>query len=290
MLVNNRIGVMQGRLSPIAKDKIQVFPWKHWKEEFKKANELGIHKIEWVITSENIWKNPIFNNPSEIEKLCKKYNIYIPSVTCDFMMEEPIFKTSKKTKEDTILNFQSLIITCGKLNIRKIMVPLVDNSSLCNQEQENYVIETFDTSFVDLLYDYNIRLCIESDYPPIKLKKFLYNLHKPSNIHKNVFAINYDIGNSASLGYDFKEELLAYGRYIANVHVKDRVLHGNTVPLGMGNAKISEVIYALELFGYKGNYILQTARDREGKHEEVISKYSKMIDVTLKHWGDLWED
>ena len=35
-------------------------------------------------------------------------------------------------------------------------------------------------------------------------------------------GVNYDTGNSASLGYDFEDEMNAYCKYILNIHVKDR--------------------------------------------------------------------
>jgi hexulose-6-phosphate isomerase len=71
---------------------------------------------------------------------------------------------------------------------------------------------------------------------------------------------NYDIGNSASLGFDPKEELDAYGQRILNVHVKDRKLGGTTVPLGTGNADINLVIQKLQEFGYSGGLTMQAAR------------------------------
>ena len=45
------------------------------------------------------------------------------------------------------------------------------------------------------------------------------------------FKINYDTGNSASMGYDFKEELQTYAQYITNIHIKDRVFKGGSVIL-----------------------------------------------------------
>ena len=53
---------------------------------------------------------------------------------------------------------------------------------------------------------------------------------------------NYDIGNSASLGYDFEEELSSYGERIYNVHIKDRVLGGTTVEFGTGDSNINGVL------------------------------------------------
>ena len=76
-------------------------------------------------------------------------------------------------------------------------------------------------------------IIFESDYPPSELKRFI------GKLPQELFGINYDIGNSASLGYNHQEELKAYGKNIYNIHVKDRVLYGETVPLGEGHANFS---------------------------------------------------
>ena len=59
---SNRIGFMQGRLSPIPKGRIQSFPWETWQEEFetasrvsqKKSNGLSIQKIS-LLTPCLLW-------------------------------------------------------------------------------------------------------------------------------------------------------------------------------------------------------------------------------------------
>jgi hexulose-6-phosphate isomerase len=93
----------------------------------------------------------------------------------------------------------------------------------------------------------------------------------------SVFGVNYDIGNSAALGFDPQEELLCYGERILNVHVKDRLLGGATVPLGTGNADFEKVFASLGALGYRGNYIMQTARANEGLHAAALAKYRNMI-------------
>ena len=89
----------------------------------------------------------------------------------------------------------------------------------------------------------------------------------------DVFGINYDIGNSASLGFSHKQEIDLYGDIIFNVHVKDRPLHGSTVPLGEGNANFKEVFQSLFLADYKGDFILQTARAKQNNHLDVLLEY-----------------
>ena len=57
------------------------------------------------------------------------------------------------------------------------------------------------------------------------------NCQKKTNI-----TVNYDIGNSAALGYDPIEELDSYGDKISDIHIKDRTLNGGPVVLGEGDA------------------------------------------------------
>ena len=57
---------------------------------------------------------------------------------------------------------------------------------------------------------------------------------------KNI-GINYDTGNSSSLGYNFESEKI-YSKFIKNIHIKDRLLFGKTVRLGNGNAKIKKIL------------------------------------------------
>ncbi len=80
--------------------------------------------------------------------------------------------------------------------------------------------------------------------------------------------MNYDSGNSSSLGYEVGEEFAAYGHRIGSVHIKDRRLGGGTVPLGTGNADLPAVFRGLAALGYHGDYVLQIARSEPG--EELL--------------------
>ena len=86
------------------------------------------------------------------------------------------------------------------------------------------------------------------------------------------------MGNSASLDYNPDIEFSNYGFRILNVHVKDRVLKGATVPLGYGNAKFAKIFKQLAMIGYSGNFILQTARADNGDHSGVLSLYKAMVE------------
>ena len=77
-------------------------------------------------------------------------------------------------------------------------------------------------------------------------------------------TVNYDIGNSAALGFDSSEELMAYGDRITDIHIKDRELGGGPIILGEGNANFEKFFDKLKEFNYEGPFIMQAYRDEDG--------------------------
>jgi len=265
------IGFMQGRLSDMVDGRIQSFPFSSWKEEFVIAHANNFNIIEWTIDSIDIKNNPILNSNMhpEIKRLKEKYLINIPSITCDFFMEKPFFKVNnyeRIAREKFLLSFFK---KCSELNITFIVIPLVDHSGIENATQEKKVINFF-LENTSLIEKYNLQIIFESNYPPQKLKNFI------SKFPINQFGINYDTGNSASLGYNHEEEFNAYFQYIKNVHIKDRVLGGTTVPLGEGSANLGGILIDLVNRNYIGNLILQTARHKK-RHLEVLCNYRDFV-------------
>ena len=59
MTTLERIGFMQGRLSAMVDGKIQAFPWNEWREEFPRAQALGLTRIEWTIDQDRLRENPL---------------------------------------------------------------------------------------------------------------------------------------------------------------------------------------------------------------------------------------
>ena len=263
--MNYTYGIMQGRLSKIIRNKIQCFPEKNWKLEFSKAKKLGLKSIEWTLDYKNLHDNPIFSNKGQlkIKELSKKYSIKINSLTGDCFMQKPFWKT--KNNEKLIFDLKKIIKSCKVLGIKFIVIPLVDNGSIQNRNDENKLIKSCN-EIRKYLSNTKIRLIFESDLPPKKLKNFI------KNFDPNFFGINYDIGYSASLNYELDDEFSLYGRYIYNIHIKDRVKNGSTVRLGKGNANFFKLFYNLKKIKYNGNLILQTARSKKNQHMNEVKK------------------
>ena len=223
-------------------------------------------------------ENPLMTpeGKEQILELCQRYQMSIPSLTGDFLMQKPFFKSLGQEREDLFGLFLKVVETCGVLGIHKIIFPLVDHGRIENIRQQESLLAYLDKAS-GTLGKKHVQVCFELDMPTDAVCSFMRNLSE------QIFAVNYDIGNSASLGYDYQLELNDYGSRVANVHVKDRLLHGSTVPLGKGNANIGGVIHLLEKRGYKGNYILQTARSQEGMHLQALCLYRDMVKGFLEN-------
>jgi len=278
--MKQRIGFMQGRLSPMINGRIQAFPWTHWRDEFPEAEKNGIHLMEWTLDQDRLYENPLLtkSGQEEIRSLCQRHNLSIPSLTGDCFMQAPLWKASGEVRQALERDFREIAIGCAAIGILMIVVPLVDNGRLENAAQEDTLVE-FLKSQSEFLASNNLKVVFESDYVPSELARFIARLDAA------LFGINYDIGNSAALGFNPVEEIDAYGKRIVNVHVKDRVLGGSTVPLGTGNADFETVFASLAKFNFQGNCILQTARATDTDHAGVLSRYRDMTVGWLERYA-----
>lgn len=263
---------MQGRLSPMVDGKIQAFPWNHWQEEFVIAGKIGFQLMEWTLDHKDLCHNPLLTTEGQklIAQLMDAHAIRIPSLTGDCFMQAPFYKKTGETRDALLYDLQKIIKACSSVGIQNILIPLVDNGRLENDEQKDSLLAGLESVWA-LLETKKIRISFESDYGPDQLAAFI------EKFDPALFGITYDIGNSAALGYDPWEEIAAYGHRIINVHVKDRLLGGTTVPLSTGDADIPAALEALHRAGYQGNYMLQTARATDGDHAGVLAEYREMV-------------
>lgn len=271
-----KIGFMQGRLSPLIDGKIQCFPWPYWENEFMEAEKCQFSLMEWTLDHDRLYENPLMNQSgrAKVKALMNSHKIEIKSLTGDCFMHAPFYKREGREREALITDLKNIIEACGEIGIQTVLIPLVDDGRLENDEQENNLKKEL-AEIKPLLSKSRVKISFESDYQPSRLAKFM------ADFEPKYFGITYDIGNSASLGYDHGEEIEAYGCHIINVHIKDRIRGGTTVPLGKGDADIPGALAALRESGYRGNFILQTARAENGAHAELLSGYRDLVEKWL---------
>jgi len=275
-----RIGFMQGRLSPMVDGRIQSFPWEHWRDELLLGHGIGFSILEWTLDQERLYESPLLHHvgQGEIRNLCAAHGFSIPSLTGDCFMQAPFWKAKGKQVEALKRDFIAVAKACAAVGIGMMVMPLVDNGRLENAAQEDALVMFLDDQ-KSFLQENKLKVVFESDYGPAELARFI------ARLDVDLFGVNYDIGNSAALGLDPVKEFEAYGDRVLNVHIKDRLLGGTTVPLGTGNADFKAVFAALARVGYDGNYILQTARASDDNHAGVLADYRDMAVAEIERQG-----
>ena len=271
------IGVMQGRLLPKYQGRYQAHPVDNWKPEFKLAKTKSLDCIEFILDYNDIEKNPLMNEVGikEIKKEVNNSGVKVLSVCADYFMEAPFHKDNEHeiSKSQNIL--KRLIDSSVMIGIENIIIPCVDQSSLKVQDFEKFILNI--KELINYAEKNSINICWETDLPPKEFKNLIESFPN-TNI-----KVNYDIGNSASLGYNIIEEFEYYGNYISDVHIKDRLLNGGSVELGTGNADFNSLLNELTKIEYSGLIILQAYRDDQGlnifnkQYEFFINKFKPLI-------------
>jgi len=269
------IGVMQGRLVPPEADRIQCFPRQRWADEFRLGAKAGVDSIEWIY---DVWgsdANPISSDAGiqEVRELSKQHEVAVLSVCADYFMDRPLIRTDSEEQRSRVRLLLWLMSRCEQLGINRIVLPFVDQSAIRSQAEMNEVIAILKEVLPSAL-SRGLEIHLETSLAPHEFASLLGRL-PVSNLR-----VNYDTGNSASLGYDFREEFSAYGDRIGSVHIKDRLLGGGSVSLGQGNADIPGVLSALQQRGYCGDLILQVARGESGREVEWVQRNR---DIVLSH-------
>lgn len=270
------IGFMQGRLSDRIDGKIQAFPWRDWESEFQSAQALGLGLLEWTLDQERLHENPLMTaaGQARIRELSARHGVRVLSLTGDCFMQAPFYKVDGAAREALLADLWAILDASEQVGIRYVLIPLVDNGSLQTTEHERTLLEGV-LPMRQRLVSAGMKIIFESDFGPARLAEFIERLPR------DAFGINYDIGNSAALGFSPADEIGSYGHRIDNVHVKDRKLHGTTVPLGTGDADFPAAFGALHKAGYAGHFILQTARADDNDHTGALARYR---DLTRAWW------
>lgn len=264
----NGIGIMQGRLLPKFNGRYQAHPVGYWHDEFLIAADLKLDCIEFIFDFNDFELNPLYTKSGiyKIRKQIDQTGISVKSVCADYLMEAPFHSDDPcivMCSQNTIIN---LLQNLALLEVKDLVIPCVDQSSLSDQNKLEKFINNI-KPIIEVSDKYNINLSLETDLNP-ELFSQLLNLLS----HKNI-TVNYDTGNSASLGYDPLEEFKYYGHRISDIHIKDRKLNSGSVILGTGDVDFSRFFKALGTISYTSPFIMQVYRDDEG-----VEIFKKQLD------------
>jgi hexulose-6-phosphate isomerase len=258
---------MQGRLSPPINGKIQAFPVQTWQLEFQTAYNLELGGIEWTIDSHNFWGHPLIDIQKShlVQNLREKTGFFLNTVTCDFFMQ--LQPWDSEIGLDEIFEMVTALANSAVLIEGLILIiPLVDSGSP-KTAKDWVLLREFLHKLEPIFVKNKAKIAFEFDVEPIQQVEFV------AHFESSIFGINFDSGNSASNGFDPAEELKVILPYLFNVHIKDRLFRGTTVPLGTGATDFKVIAEFFAKNPYKGNFVLQGARVEELAEEETVLRY-----------------
>lgn len=272
-------GIMQGRLLPKFQNRYQAHPLGYWKDEFIIAKEIGLSYIEFILDHNDYQENPLMSDSGikQIQNTIKKTGLGVRSICADIFMEAPLHSENNSISSTSKEILLKLIVNASKLGVTDIVIPCVDQSTLKGKNDQNRLIKNLVES-IELANKLKINLALETDLAPLP---FLELLNK---FESDIVKVNYDIGNSASLGFDIYEEFKLYGNRISDIHIKDRELGGGSVELGAGNANFTSFFEVFSKIDFKGPIVMQVYRDDEGI--EIFKKQFDWFKLKIKNEYD----
>jgi L-ribulose-5-phosphate 3-epimerase len=252
-------GIMQGRLLPKFKNRYQAHPLGYWQQEFVIAKQIGISYIEFILDYEEHHLNPLMTNSGieEINCIIQKTGVGVKSICADFFMDAPIHSIDESVSNKSVEVLLRLIVNASELGIKDIVIPCVDHSSLKDlSDQRRLIANLFKP--IELASELEVNLALETDLSPTSFLNLL------EQFDSEVIKVNYDVGNSAALGFNMVEEFELYGNRISDLHIKDRELGGGSVELGSGNVDFNLFLKLFSKLDFNGPIVMQVYRDDEG--------------------------
>ena len=270
-MFNPNISIMQGRLLPPFEERFQAYPANDWINEFYKAAEIGLYSIEWIYEKPHEVENAFYNDLGieKIKQTIDDTGILVRSICADYYMSEHLIKDGS-----TVLtnweHLEWLYNQAKKLKITYIILPFVDNSSLQSEEDIQALILAL-KNFFNNNESLGIEIHLETDLEPHNFYQLFKKVNNP------LLKMNYDTGNSASLGYDPDLEFDLLGNYLGSVHIKDRVVRGKTVSLGTGDTDFNKCFNWFKKLKFDRWYVLQAARGQSGLESQNIMSQLNFI-------------
>jgi len=253
------IAIMQGRLVPPTEDRIQCFPRERWRDEFALAAAAGLTAIEWIYDLHGADVNPVASDDglARMKTLSTQHNVMVRSLCADYFMDKPLLRASPKELEERLETLLWLLRRCALMAMNRMVLPFVDASRIDSDAERDHIIAVLER-VLPVAEETGIELHLETSLSPSRFADLLARLPHP------MLKVNYDSGNSASLGYHPGDEFAAYGERVGSVHIKDRVRGGGTVPLMTGDADFETLFECLKKVGYDRDFVLQVARGTVG--------------------------
>lgn len=229
-----RIGIMQGRLSPRPKDRLQAFPSQSWRQEFSAAHALGLDAIEWIFEVPGASDNPLVwqHGRSLIRDVQTLHGVYVDSICADYFMTRQLGGVSERERHANVRVLDLLIEWTAELGATRILLPLLEEAAPSSEAKRIQVEESIRT-VLPTAEKHGVVLGLEMELPGAEYAAFVRSFDSP------YLRAYYDTGNSAAQGFDIAEDVKPLLPLLEAVHVKDRMRGGTSVPLGRGDANLT---------------------------------------------------
>lgn len=266
------IAVMQGRLLPPRDGRFQSFPAEEWRDEFTLAREAGLEGIEWIFEEPNEARNPLGSDAgvAEMRRLAERSGVAVRSICADYYMTRRLIGTDAVPDATACGHLRWLLGRAARLGATYVVLPFVDSSRLASAEERSALVALLRTLAPEAEAA-GVELHLETDFAPEIFAGVLSAVDHP------FVRANFDIGNSAALGWEPAHELTVLAPWLGSVHVKDRVLGGGTVPLGTGNADLPTAFAHIRAAGFGRWLVLQVARGADGGEVAWLSGVREQV-------------
>src|SRR3954454_2631754 len=205
---------MQGRLVPPEPGRFQAFPKARWPDEFQFAAEVPLSYIEWIYDLYGADINPLIKDPAKMQELINSTGVTVRSLCADYFMDLPFLGCPEPERNVRQKMLHSLIDRSPDVGISRIILPFVDASRIESRQDQDVVIKVLNEALTEARR-VNVEIHLETDLGPMEFATLLNRVPSP------LVKVNYDSGNSSSLGYEPSEEFAAYGDRIGSIHIKD---------------------------------------------------------------------
>lgn len=255
---DQRVGVMQGRLSPRPESRLQAFPHQTWPEEFAQAERLGFSYIEWIYEAERALENPIATSAGRaaIRACAQQSRLPVGSVCADYFMIQRLAGGSAQGRLRHSEALSELVHWARDIGATRILLPLLETSAVDSPELARDVSESI-RRVCPSLDACDIVLGLEMEVPGEDYAALIRGIG-----HDKVRAY-YDTGNSTAQGFDIATDIVPLLPFLEAVHLKDRARFGTSRPFGRGAANFAGFFAVLAQAGYTGDFLTQHYFDAE---------------------------
>ena len=267
----NLIGIMQGRIYREPFRPLQSFPWETWEQEFFRARALGFDCLEWLFDREAWERNPIWTEAGRrrLRELIRGTGVAVPTLCAHYFIDGSLLSPREPARTATLEIMTALIGHAASVGVRVLVVPLLEEAGLDTPARRRLARQSL-RACLPALESAGVSLALETDLPGPEMAAFLEEVGHPG------VGVCFDTGNAAALGYNPGAEVRQLKPWLAEVHIKDRLYQGPSVPLGEGAVDFAAFFPVLADLGYEGPIILetQTGEDAENmarRHRDFVA-------------------